>query len=106
MFLQIVVSSSKENLLGPQLRLCDGSWHFAELIQSKEKVHFRLDEFSKTVSGSNLGLNEISKNTIGATGKGQKLLCSAKSPKKFQMMKVLTKPVVANRGQNDMIRSP
>jgi hypothetical protein len=57
--------------VGPQLRLCDGAWHFAELSQSNEKIHFRLDEFSKTIGTSSPKSNEILKITVGASNTGQ-----------------------------------
>ena len=70
-FSQIVLTSAKENFVGPQLRLCDSAWHFAELSHSKDKIHFRLDEFSKAISVSSQ--IEILQVTLGASAKGNVL---------------------------------
>jgi hypothetical protein len=66
--LQIVLTSLRESFVGPFLRFCDGDWHSLEVVQTKEKIHFRLDEFSKVVAIPDD--SEVQKITIGSISKG------------------------------------
>jgi hypothetical protein len=66
--MKIVLTSKRDKFVGPQLRLCDGSWHALELTGAREKLHIRLDEFSRTISVSSQV--DIQQMTLGALSKG------------------------------------
>jgi len=67
------VTSSRDNFIGPTLSLCDGDWHSVEFSVTRDKLHFRCDEFTKSVSGFSTDDN-VQLVTIGATSKGREFV--------------------------------
>ena len=64
------MTSPENSLVGPVLPLCDGDWHSLEITQTKDKLHFRLDEFVKTISVS----GPIQHVAVGSLQRGYLLL--------------------------------
>ena len=63
------MTSSRDNFVGPTLPLCDGDWHSVEVSVTRDKLHFRCDEFIKSISVFSPD-PEVQLVSIGATAKG------------------------------------